>query len=65
MDKWLDTEEAAAYTGFAASTLEKYRVYSGGPKFAKRNRRVLYRVSDLDAWLGATIVSSTSELKVA
>lgn len=61
-DRWMDTREAAAYTRHAANTLEKYRTYGGGPKFAKVSRRVLYRQRDLDAWLSRSIVGSTSEL---
>lgn len=64
-DKWLDTEGAAEYTGFAVSTLEKYRTYGGGPDFAKVNRSIRYRASALDAWLGASTVNSTSELRAA
>ena len=63
-DNWMNTEDAQAYTKFAASTLEKYRTYGGGPPFAKRGRKVLYRRSDVDAWLAETVVASTSELPV-
>jgi predicted DNA-binding transcriptional regulator AlpA len=58
----MDTKEAAAHSQHAESTLEKLRTYGGGPRFAKRGRKVLYRQSDIDAWLAETVVSSTSEL---
>jgi hypothetical protein len=66
-DSWMDTGEAADYTKHAISTLEKYRTYGGGPRFAKvrGGRKVLYRQSDLDAWLSGQMVNSTSELKAA
>lgn len=65
-DRWMNTEGAAEYTSFAASTLEKMRTYGGGPRFAKcGGRSIRYRQSDLDAWLAETMVSSTSELKAA
>jgi predicted DNA-binding transcriptional regulator AlpA len=57
----LDTLAAAAYTGLASSTLEKLRVYGGGPRYLKLRRLVRYRQADLDDWLAAHIVSSTSD----
>lgn len=59
-----DTAGASKRTGMSVSTLEKLRVYGGGPRFAKvgaRGGRVVYRISDLDEWLASRIVSSTSE----
>lgn len=64
-DFWLDTPEAATYSRHAESTLEKYRCFGGGPRFSKRGRKVLYRLSDIDAWLSETMVNSTSELRAA
>jgi predicted DNA-binding transcriptional regulator AlpA len=65
-DRWVTTEGAANHTGFAVSTLEKLRCYGGGARFAKiAGRSVRYRVSDLDEWMAANVVSSTSELKAA
>ena len=57
----LDTDQAAHYLGLAKSTVEKMRVYGGGPRFLKLNRSVRYRSEDLDDWLRANIVSNTSE----
>jgi hypothetical protein len=62
---WFTTEEAGPYTRTAVSTLEKKRVYGGGPKFSKRGRMVFYHIDDLDAWMRECVVSSTSELKAA
>ena len=53
--------EAASYTGVAESTLAKLRVTGGGPSYSKVGRLVLYDVGDLDAWLDARRVRSTSE----
>lgn len=61
-DKWVDTEEAAEHVSLAIPTLEKMRVYGGGPRFAKRGRSVRYRLSDLDTWMEAGLVSSTSQI---
>lgn len=46
------TQDAARYVGCARATLAKLRCVGGGPVFIKAGpRRVLYRVTDLDAWL--------------
>ena len=65
LDAWTDTAGAAIYSRHAESTLEKLRCFGGGPRFSKRGRKVLYRLSDIDAWLSETMVNSTSELKAA
>lgn len=61
------TDEAGASQriGLSVSTLQKYRVTGAGPRFGKLGRRVVYRIADLDAWLSARIVSSTSERRAA
>lgn len=59
-----DTRAAAAMTGLTVSTLTKMRVYGGGPKFCRLGRSVRYRDCDLNDWIAASVVSSTSE-KVA
>jgi predicted DNA-binding transcriptional regulator AlpA len=60
----VDTEGAARHIGLAVSTLEKMRVTGEGPQFVKLGRSVRYRVADLEAYLAARVVSSTSQ-KVA
>lgn len=57
-DPWLGTKEAARYLGgISPRTLERWRVEGGNntPPYAKLGpgvrSRVLYRQSDLDAWL--------------
>jgi hypothetical protein len=40
-------------------TLEKHRVLGGGPRFRKFGRRVLYAVSDLEAWADARSFEAT------
>ena len=57
----LAVEAAATYTGISASTLNKLRVFGGGPAYLKLGRRVAYSVSDLDAWLASKRRNSTSE----
>lgn len=57
----VDEDAAAARIGLAVSTLQKKRVSGDGPPFVKLGRAVRYRLADLDAWVAARVVSSTSE----
>ena len=58
----MDAHEAAAYLRTTTSTLEKYRSYGGGPVFCRQStRKILYRKTDLDAWLDGSARSSTSD----
>jgi predicted DNA-binding transcriptional regulator AlpA len=57
----VDTQGAATRIGLSAATLEKKRVYGDGPPFIKMGRSVRYRLSDLEAWIAARVVNSTSE----
>jgi hypothetical protein len=45
----LSSAEAAEYVGIGASTLNKHRVFGGGPVYRKLGRRVAYDTRDLDA----------------
>jgi excisionase family DNA binding protein len=59
----LRTADAARYVNLAVSTLEKMRVYGGGPTFVRLGARAIrYRREDLDAWLAAGARRSTSDL---
>ncbi|MBF0296779.1 MAG: helix-turn-helix domain-containing protein [Magnetococcales bacterium] len=57
----LKRPDAAQYMGISTSTLEKFACTGGGPQFIKLGKTVLYDPSDLDSWLEARKVSSTSE----
>lgn len=57
----LNTHAAAAYSGLARSTLEKLRVFGGGPHYIKIGRRVVYDLTDLEQWLGNHRRRSTSD----
>lgn len=63
-DRWVNTEEAAQHIGLAISTLEKARIYGGSPPYSKAGRSVRYRLSDLDVWMNARVVESTSQQKL-
>ena len=48
----LRTPGAGAYVGLSASTLEKFRLAGGGPRFIRLGGRAIgYDVADLDRWL--------------
>lgn len=56
---------AAQHTGQPKSTLDKYRVYGGGPLYLKIGARVYYDTMDLDSWLASKKVANTSEAQAA
>jgi predicted DNA-binding transcriptional regulator AlpA len=58
--KVMRTAQAAEHVGLSASTLEKLRVFGGGPRFIKLGKTVVYDTADLDAWLAAHRRASTS-----
>lgn len=59
----LNTAQASSYTGLAEKTLEGLRCRGGGPRFVRYGRKaVRYLVSDLDTWIHARVVNSTSEM---
>ncbi len=63
--RYLNNDEAAAYLRLSPRTLEKQRVIGGGPKFRKFGRRVMYAVSDLDAWADSRSFEATSDPEYA
>ena len=48
--RWLRVQDAATYLQIGVATLNKLRIYGGGPPFAKLGRVVIYDCADLDAW---------------
>jgi hypothetical protein len=56
-----NTREAADYLGISASQLNKLRVFGGGPKYLKLQRRVVYDTRDLDAYLDLHRRTSTTD----
>lgn len=46
------------------ATLKKWRTKGIGPKFIRVGRRVLYRGSDINAWLSSRTVSHTNSRMV-
>lgn len=62
----LDTAQAALYVGLAPKTLGNLRTIGGGPRYVKYGRRaVRYLRADLDMWMEAKRIGSTSERAAA
>ena len=57
----LSPDAAARRVGLSLSMLAKMRCLGGGPAYLKLGRAVRYRQDDLDAWLAARRVRSTSD----
>jgi predicted DNA-binding transcriptional regulator AlpA len=56
-----DTEKTAQRLCVQKNTLERWRSLGFGPQFVKIGRRVLYRVSDVEAYIDANVCQSTSD----
>ncbi|MGI6417836.1 MAG: helix-turn-helix domain-containing protein [Thermoguttaceae bacterium] len=53
-EDFLPTRDAAPYCGLRPQTLCAWRSAGrGGPAYLKLGRKVVYRKSDLDAWLAS------------
>jgi predicted DNA-binding transcriptional regulator AlpA len=59
----LTQKETASLLQLSERTLERLRVSGLGPKFVRCSKRIRYRASDLDEWIAARVVSSTSEVR--
>jgi predicted DNA-binding transcriptional regulator AlpA len=57
----LNVKQASEYTGLSKSSLDKLRVYGGGPLYIKVGARVVYDRFDLDTWLKGKKVANTSQ----
>lgn len=57
----LSASEAANMLGLSKSTLAKMRLAGNGPAYSKLGRRVVYKVSSLEAWIESNKHNSTSE----
>ena len=59
--RYLRTPEAARFLGLSGRTLEKHRTYGTGPRYSKLGGRVVYRMTDLQAWADLGAKASTSD----
>ena len=62
LDRMIDEQKAAEFTGYSVRALQNWRVRGGGPKFVKvSGRSIRYRRRDLIEWAERLLVASTSE----
>lgn len=61
LNAMMNTPTTAERVGVKKNTLELWRMQGRGPKFVKVGRRVMYRVSDVEAFLDANTCQSTSD----
>ena len=59
--RFLRTPEAARFLGLSGRTLEKHRTYGTGPRYSKLGGRVVYALTDLQAWADRGMKASTSD----
>lgn len=58
MDKLLLIDEVAEMTTKSPATLRWYRHTGAGPRSAKLGRRIVYRESDVQAWIDAQFAAA-------
>ena len=56
----LNIEQASKYIQLSTATLARMRRDNNGPVFVKLGARVLYRKTDLDAYIDSATVDTTS-----
>ncbi len=61
----LNVKQAAVRTGLSAHTLNNMRCSGTGPRYLKLGRAVRYSENELEAWLSARAVTSTSQQAAA
>jgi len=59
--EFLTTNEVATLTRTAPQTWRRYRCQGKGPRYTRIGTKVLYRSSDLQAWLDARTVENTAQ----
>ena len=61
MLRLLTQSEAARVLRLSERTLERMRVSGTGARFVRCGRSIRYRLSDIERWIAARVVGSTSE----
>ena len=62
---FLTTTEAGNFLKLKPNTLEKMRVYGGGPIYRKHGRHVRYHIEDLTDWSNLRKMDSTSDVRTS
>lgn len=61
MDEILHIEDVSALTGVPVDSLRYYRQQGkGGPRSGRLGKRIVYRRSDVDAWIAAAFEDVTA-----
>jgi predicted DNA-binding transcriptional regulator AlpA len=60
-NRYLRIPEAGRHLGLSGRTLEKHRTYGTGPRYRKIGGRVVYALSDLEAWADQGAQISTTD----
>ena len=60
-NRYLRTDDAGRYLGLSGRTIEKHRTYGTGPRYRKIGGRVIYALSDLEAWAEQATQTSTTD----
>lgn len=61
-EPFFTTREAGKFLKLKPNTLEKMRVYGGGPIYRKHGRYVRYHIDDLNAWSDQHKMNLTSDV---
>jgi predicted DNA-binding transcriptional regulator AlpA len=59
--RFLRTPDAGRFLGLSGRTLEKHRTFGTGPRYRKLGGRVIYALSDLQAWADLGAQTSTKD----
>jgi hypothetical protein len=62
---FLNQKDLAKRWSISDKTLEKWRVYGKGPRYCKVSNRVLYSISDIEAYEAPRFFNHTSEASFA
>lgn len=60
-NRYLRSPEAGRHLGLSGHTFEKHRTYGAGPRYRKIGGRVVYALSDLEAWADQGAQISTTD----
>ncbi len=60
-NQYMRTPAAGRHLGLSGRTLEKHRTYGTGPRYRKIGGRVVYALSDLEAWADKAARMSTTD----
>lgn len=60
-DKLLRLDDVAERTGIPKPTLRRWRLEGQGPRSAKFGNRLVYRESDVEAWIDAQFAAAAGE----